>query len=167
MLSTRTMSEVVAIVSGNGEDDFNERQILYRMRPIVKEATEQELKPQRTSEKIMTDYENDHGEIDGMYRDPRSSIRIHIPAMLSRSAPGRWRTPNARSGNSTRFWLSKKKVSQRRCASVAGTSGTIAWCCRRRATRRVLSSDLVDKLADHDEPGDGILPRMTPTPQAR
>ena len=37
------MIEIVAIVSGNGEDDFNSRQILYRMRPIVKEATDQEL----------------------------------------------------------------------------------------------------------------------------
>jgi hypothetical protein len=38
------MMAVVDDVSGGGEDDFNLRQILYRMRPLVKEATDQELK---------------------------------------------------------------------------------------------------------------------------
>ena len=67
------MVEVITIVSGNGADDFNARQLLYRLRPIVKEANGQTLTTKNFN-KILTAYENEHGEIEGMYRDPRGSI---------------------------------------------------------------------------------------------
>src|SRR6202030_1451204 len=46
---------------------------LYRMRPIVKKATGEDLQTKNFNQ-ILTLYENDHGEIEGMYRDPRGSI---------------------------------------------------------------------------------------------
>jgi DNA topoisomerase VI subunit A len=67
------MVEVITIVSGNGADDFNARQLLYRLRPIVKEANGQTLTTKNFN-KILTAYENEHSEIEGMYRDPRGSI---------------------------------------------------------------------------------------------
>ena len=139
-------------VSGNGEDDFNSRQILYRMRPIVKEAIDQTLTTKNFN-KILTDYENDNGEIDGMYRDPRGSIsHPHTGDII----PLGTRTVE----NYERpVWEFNKILIHREggfqrgsCEGAAGISGTIAWCCRRRASRRVLLKDLVDKLAEHDEP---------------
>ena len=110
-----------------------------RIRPIVKEATDQELTTKNFN-KILTDYENENGEIDGMYRDPRGSIsHPHtgdvIP--LGTRAVENYERP---------IWefnkiliIEKEGFSGRRCESAAGTSGTIAWCCRRRASRLALS----------------------------
>ena len=49
---------------------FNERQLLYALRPIVMDETGEELKLGNFTD-IITDYENEHGEIPGMYREPR------------------------------------------------------------------------------------------------
>ena len=59
--------------SGDGEFRFNERQFLYRLRPIVLEKTGQPLLI-GNFKGIITDYEAEHGEIAGMYREPRGSI---------------------------------------------------------------------------------------------
>jgi hypothetical protein len=67
------MEAVVAEVGGNGEDDIGPRQILYRVRKLVQEQIGETLSTPNFN-KIMTQYENDHGEIDGMYREPRGSL---------------------------------------------------------------------------------------------
>jgi hypothetical protein len=145
------MLEVVAIISGNGEDDFNARQILYRMRPIIKEATDQELSTKNFT-KILTEYENDNGEIDGMYRDPRGSIsHPHSGDVI----PLGTRTVE---DYERPFWefnkilviekegfseaLRKRGRDKRHDCMVLSSKGY---------TTRALK-DLVDKLADHDEP---------------
>ena len=159
------MIEIVAIVSGNGEDDFNSRQILYRMRPIVKEATDQELTTKNFN-KILTDYENENGEIDGMYRDPRGSIsHPHsgdvIP--LGTRTVENYERPIwefnkilviEKEGFSEA--LRKRGWDKRHDCMVLSSKGY---------TTRALK-DLVDKLADHDEPVT-VFVRMMPTLPAR
>jgi hypothetical protein len=67
------LDAVIASVSGGSEFRFNERQIFYQLRPIVLEETGQPLQI-GNFKAIITDYENEHGEIEGMYREPRGSI---------------------------------------------------------------------------------------------
>jgi hypothetical protein len=67
------LDDVIADVSGDDEYPFNERQLFYQLRPIVKEETGQELTISNFKS-VITDYEAEHGEIPGMYREPRGSI---------------------------------------------------------------------------------------------
>jgi hypothetical protein len=67
------LDEAIASASGEGEYRFNERQIFYQLRPIVLEKTGQPLQI-GNFKAILTDYENEHGEIPLMYREPRGSI---------------------------------------------------------------------------------------------
>ena len=67
------LDAVIADVSGEGKYRFAQRQLLYKLRPIVKDEIGETLKtPNFTT--IITDYEAEHGEIPGMYREPRGSI---------------------------------------------------------------------------------------------
>ena len=50
-----------------------QRQLFYALRPIVMDETGEELKIGNFTG-IITDYEAEHGEIEGMYREPRGSI---------------------------------------------------------------------------------------------
>ena len=63
----------VAKVSGDGEYRFNERQLFYVIRPLVMDKTGKPLTI-NNFKTIVTDYEAEHGEISGMYRDVRGSI---------------------------------------------------------------------------------------------
>src|SRR5262249_19342984 len=67
------LDAAIAAVSGDGEFQFNQRQLLYVLRPVVKDETGKELTEKNFSA-IITDYEAEHGEIEGMYREPRGSI---------------------------------------------------------------------------------------------
>jgi hypothetical protein len=67
------LDEVIASVGGDGEYRFNERQLFYALRPIVMNEMGDELKISNFK-KIITDYENEHGEIPLMYREPRGSL---------------------------------------------------------------------------------------------
>src|SRR5262249_49650209 len=67
------LDAVIAEVSGNGRYRFNPRQLLYRLRPIVKDELDQELTTINFNA-IITDYETEYGEIPLMYREPRGSI---------------------------------------------------------------------------------------------
>jgi hypothetical protein len=67
------LDDVVADVSGPAQHRFSVRQILYKMRPLVKEATGEDLQLGNFTA-IVTDYEAEHGEIPRMYREPRGSI---------------------------------------------------------------------------------------------
>jgi hypothetical protein len=121
------------------------------MRPIVKEATEQELTTKNFT-KILTEYENDNGEIDGMYRDPRGSIShphtCNVIPLGTRTVENYGRP----------FWefnkilviekegfseaLRKRGWDKRHDCMVLSSKGY---------TTRALK-DLVDKLVEHDEP---------------
>lgn len=69
------LDAVIAIVSGPKRSRFNSRQILYRMRKIVKDllGEDKELTTDNF-QKIITNHENEHGEIPRMYREPRGSV---------------------------------------------------------------------------------------------
>ena len=60
-------------IAAQGGYRFNERQLFYFLRPIVMDETGKELKIDNYK-KIITDYENEKGEIPLMYREPRGSI---------------------------------------------------------------------------------------------
>jgi hypothetical protein len=67
------LDDVIADVSGDGEYRFNARHLFYGLRPIVMEETGEELKISNFTG-IITDYEAEFGEIEGMYHEPRGSI---------------------------------------------------------------------------------------------
>jgi DNA topoisomerase 6 subunit A-like protein len=67
------LDAAIAKVSEDGRYRFNQRQVLYVLRPIVREELDKELTVENFTQ-IITDYEAEHGEIEGMYREPRGSI---------------------------------------------------------------------------------------------
>jgi hypothetical protein len=68
------LREAVALVSDDGKYRFNMRNLFYALRPFLKDELG-DVEPQYgTFEKIITDYESEHGEIRGMFRDPRGSL---------------------------------------------------------------------------------------------
>ena len=67
------LDTVIEAVSGGGEYRFNQRQLLYGLRPIVKNMTGRDLLLGNFTA-IITDYENENGEIPLMYREPRGTI---------------------------------------------------------------------------------------------
>ena len=67
------LEAVIAEVSGPKGYRFNMRQLFYGLRPIVMNETGEELQIGNFTT-IITDYENEHGEIPRMYREPRGSI---------------------------------------------------------------------------------------------
>ena len=67
------LADVIEEVSGPEHYRFNDRQLFYRMRPIVLAETGKELKLSNWKT-ILDAYEEEHGEIALMYREPRGSI---------------------------------------------------------------------------------------------
>jgi hypothetical protein len=145
------LDEVIAEVSGDGEFRFNSRQLFYALRPIVMRDLEEELKIANFTA-IITDYETDHGEIEGMYREPRGSIthphRNETITLGTLMVEEYERPPwcynkivyiekeGANEALKAVGWL------ERHDCSVISSKGYST-----RAAR-----DLIDKLAEHDEP---------------
>ena len=67
------LEAAVAKVSKDGRYRFNQRHLFYELRPILIEATGNEPEYE-TFARILTDYENDFGDIPGMYRDARGTL---------------------------------------------------------------------------------------------
>jgi hypothetical protein len=67
------LDTAITKVSDNGRYRFNQRQLLYVLRPIVREELDKELTLANFT-KIITNYEAENGEIPGMYREPRGTI---------------------------------------------------------------------------------------------
>lgn len=59
--------------SGNGTHIFSLRQLYYGIRPYVMEALDKEPEYNYFC-RLISEYENDYGEIHGMYRDPRGIL---------------------------------------------------------------------------------------------
>ena len=145
------LNDAIAAVSGDGEYRFNSRQILYHVRPIVLEQTGQELKLSNFTG-IITDYEKEHGEIEGMYREPRGSIThphrdetITLGTLMVEEYERPAWTFNklvyiekegANEALKDNGWLERHD-----CALMSSKGFST------RAAR-----DLIDKLAEHDEP---------------
>ena len=144
------LEQAIADASGDGEYRFNERQIFYQLRPIVQETGQPLLIGNFKG--IITDYENEYGEIDGMYREPRGSIyhphlRETIP--LGTLTVEDYERP-AWSFNKVTYIekegfseaLKDNEWPERHDCMVMSSKGNTT-----RAAK-----DLVDKLAEHNEP---------------
>ena len=66
------LAEAIRETSGDGQYEFGERQLFYALRPIVQAAQDKSLAYGYYTT-LITDHENQHGEITGMYRDPRGT----------------------------------------------------------------------------------------------
>jgi hypothetical protein len=150
------MEAVVAEVGGNGEDDFGERQILYRVRKLVQEQIGETLTTPNFK-KIMTQYENDHGEIDGMYREPRGSLsHPHsgdiIP--LGTRTVENYERPVWEFNNI--LFIEKEGFSDAaRRRGWDKSHDCMIMSSKGFGTRA--AKDLVDKIAEHDEPVTVVL----------
>jgi hypothetical protein len=145
------LDDVVASVSGRGAYRFNERQIFYQLRPIVLEQTGKELLL-GNFKRILTDYENENGEIAGMYREERGSI--YHPHLSDKIALGTltveeyqrplWTYSNLLYIEKEGFSEALKAVGwpERHDCALISSKGFST-----RAAR-----DLIDKIAAHGEP---------------
>jgi hypothetical protein len=145
------LDAVIADVSGDACYRFGERQLLYRLRKIVKDETGKELK-EANFKAIITDYEAEHGEIPGMYREPRGTIyhphrgdTITLGTLMVEDYDRPVWTFNKlvyveKEGFSEA--LKDERWAERHDCALMSSKGFTT-----RAAR-----DLVDKLAEHDEP---------------
>jgi hypothetical protein len=145
------LDAVIASVSGNGEYRFNERQVFYQLRPIVMDETGKELKI-GNFKKIITDYEAEHGEISGMYREPRGSIyhphrgeTITLGTLMVEDYVRPAWTFNQAS------YLEKEGFSEALKEARWGERHDSMLMSSKGFTTRA-ARDLVDKLVEHDEP---------------
>ena len=145
------LDDVIAAVSGEEGYRFNARQLFYVLRPIVMDETGEELKIGNFTG-IITDYENENGEIALMYREPRGSIThphrdetITLGTlMVEEYERPAWNfnkllyieKEGAQEALKQNRWL------ERHDCAVMSSKGFST-----RAAR-----DLIDKLVEHDEP---------------
>jgi hypothetical protein len=145
------LDEAIASASGDGEYRFNERQIFYQLRPIVLEETGQALLI-GNFKGILTDYENEHGEIEGMYREPRGSI--HHPHRNEDIPLGTLTVEDYDRPVWTfnkLVYIEKEGFSEALKDSGWAKRHDCALMSSKGFTTRA-ARDLVDKLAEHDEP---------------
>lgn len=145
------LDDVIAAVSGEEGYRFNERQLFYALRPIVMNETGEELKISNFKT-IITDYENEHGEIPLMYREPRGSIthpHLNETITLGTLMVEEYERPE---------WIFNKLVYIEKEGAQEALKQN-RWCERHDCS--VMSSkgfstraarDLIDKLVEHDEP---------------
>jgi hypothetical protein len=145
------LDAAIAAVSGEKKFRFNQRQILYVIRKIVSDEIGKTLTT-ANFDNIITDYENEHGEIPLMYREPRGSIyhphsKDDIP--LGTLTVEDYKRP---------IWTFNKLVFIEKEGFKEALKDTgwperhdCALISSKGFTTRALR-DLVDKLAEHDEP---------------
>lgn len=68
-----SMEDAIAKASGNGEYLFSQRQLFYAVRPYVISIAGKEPDYNYFC-KVLTDYENVVGDVEGLYRDPRGVL---------------------------------------------------------------------------------------------
>jgi Topoisomerase 6 subunit A/Spo11, Toprim domain len=145
------LDEVIAKVSADGRFRFNQRQLFYALRPIVRDELDKELTTENFAG-IITDYEAEHGEIPGMYREPRGSIyhphqrqTITLGTLMVEDYDRPLWTFNKllyiEKEGFTEALKDVRWAEQHDCALMSSKGFST------RAAR-----DLVDKLAEHDEP---------------
>ena len=72
-LVLKHLPAVIKQISENGRLSFTQRDVFYALRPIVQQAHEKSLNYGYFTA-LITDYENEHGEIPGMQREPRGTL---------------------------------------------------------------------------------------------
>jgi hypothetical protein len=145
------LDTVIAEVSGDDEFRFNERQLFYVLRPIVMDETGEELKIDNFKN-IITDYEGEYGEISGMYREPRGSI--YHPHLGETITLGTLMVENyerpAWVFNKV-VYIEKEGFSEALKHARWGERHDCMLMSSKGFSTRA-ARDLIDKLADHDEP---------------
>ena len=145
------LDDIVAEVSGDGEFRFNERQIFYRMRPIIMEETGKELTI-GNFKSIITGYEAEEGEILGMYREPRGSLYIphrDLTITLGTLSVEEFERPPWTFNRLV--YIEKEGFSE----ALKDIGWPERWDCAVMSSKGFstrAARDLVDKLALHDEP---------------
>jgi hypothetical protein len=151
-LVIRFLPAVIKQVSEGGRLSFTQRDLFYGIRPLVQAEHEKSLAYGYFTGTLITDYENERGEIAGMQREPRGSIyhphlRQEIP--LCTETVAKYHRP---------FWTFNKMC----VIEKAGTQQNLietGWPEEHDAaiasvagfTTRAIK-DLVDLLADSPEP---------------
>jgi hypothetical protein len=145
------LDDAIATVSGDGEFRFNQRQLLYVLRPIVKDETGKELTTQNFNA-IITDYETEHGEIPGMYREPRGSIyHPHIGETITLGTLMVEEYERPAWNYNKLVYIEKEGFGEAlKATRWAERHDCMLMSSKGYTTRAV--RDLVDKLAEHDEP---------------
>jgi hypothetical protein len=147
------LDAAIATVSGDGEYRYNERQVLYVIRKIVHDEIGETLTT-ANFKSIITDYETEHGEIEGMYREPRGSIyhphRGETITLGTLMVEDYERPP----------WLYNKIVYIEK-EGFAEALKEVQWAERHdcmpmssKGFSTRAARDLIDKLAEQDEPVD-------------
>jgi hypothetical protein len=145
------LDDVIEAVSGEEGYRFNARQLFYALRPIVMSEIGKELKIENFTG-IITDYENENGEIPLMYREPRGSIthpHLDETITLGTLMVEEYERP-AWTFNQLLYIekegaqeaLKQNRFPERHDCAVMSSKGFST-----RAAR-----DLIDKLVEHDEP---------------
>jgi hypothetical protein len=141
----------IAKVSGDGKHRFNQRQVLYALRPIVKGKLDKELTTANFTA-IITDHESEHGEIPGMYREPRGSIyhphrdeTITLGTLMVEDYDRPAWTFNKL------LYIEKEGFSEALKDVRWGERHDCAIMSSKGFSTRA-ARDLIDKLAEHDEP---------------
>jgi hypothetical protein len=145
------LDDVTAEVSGDGRYRFNQRQLLYKLRPIVQEELGQELSAINFAA-IITDYEAEEGEIPGMYREPRGSIyhphrgeTLTLGTLMVEDYERPVWTYNKL------VYIEKEGFSEALNDERWAELHDCALLSSKGFTTRA-ARDLIDKLAEHDEP---------------
>ena len=145
------LDQAIADVSGDGEFRFGERQLLYVIRKIVSDEIGETLTT-ANFKNIITDYENEHGEIPGMYREPRGSIyhpHREETITLGTLMVEEYERP-AWTYNKV-VYIEKEGFSEAlKAARWAERHDCMLMSSKGFTTRA--ARDLVDALAEHDEP---------------
>jgi hypothetical protein len=145
------LDEVVADVSGDGEYRFGERQVLYRVRKIVFDETGETLTT-GNFKAIITDYEAEHGDIPGMYREPRGTLyHPHLRETITLGTLMVEEYERPVWTYNKLVYIEKEGFSEALKEVGWGERHDCGLTSSKGFTTRAVR-DLVDKLAEHDEP---------------
>jgi hypothetical protein len=150
------LDQAIEDVSGDGEFRFNQRQLFYYLRPIVLEETGQTLK-EGNFNAIITDYETDDEEIPGMYREPRGSIyhpHRHETIPLGTLTVENYERPE---WTYNKIVLIEKEGWSEALKEVQWPERHDCMLMSSKGFTTRAARDLVDKLAEHNEPVDVFL----------
>ncbi len=145
------LDDAIAAVSGDGEYRFNQRQLLYVLRPIVKRELDEILTTNNFAG-IITDYEAERGEIPGMYHEPRGSIyhpHRNETITLGTLMVEEYERPSWTFNKVV--YIEKEGASEALKAVRWGEKHDCAVMSSKGFSTRA-ARDLIDKLAEHDEP---------------
>lgn len=145
------LDDAIDKASGNRQFRFNPRQVFYNLRPVIQAELGAEL-TYGNFNTILTEYESEHGDIAGMYRDPRGTFyhphnRTNIP--LGTMAVEKYSRPE---------WIFNKVIYIEKEGFFEALKA-VSWAERHDAallTSKGFSTravrDLLDLLGDHAEP---------------